>query len=197
MANRTFPYINLSVSFMPTSALPIDARTFFTDMDDMREAAKSAVEVGSNESCDSPYYFGQTLTYKSPDSSHTELYKVVKCYQVGPMYGKGIVEPISSLTQQQVDEVVERVTNDPKIIKIGGDVATLINPKPNSGVSYDSSNGLTVNLSANPGLQLASGGLEIKLDTKVDERGNVILTKSDKGLKGEFCWREFVKDNGS
>ena len=178
MAKIDFPYINLSVSFMPTSALPIDARTFFTDMDEMTEAAESAEEVGSS---DSPYYFGQLLTYKSPDSTETELYKVVK------KNGKGALMPIASLTRQQVAEIVDEVVEDPRIVKIGNDVTTMTNPAVDSGIVYSTNNGLHVNLSPISGLMLTETGLEIE----TSDEGNISLTKTENGLKGEFCWMGF------
>jgi len=186
MANNiAFPTINLSVSLMPTSAFPMDARTLFIDMDDMRRAAMSAVEVGSNESSDSPYYFGELLTYKSPDSTEVQTYKVVNKPEIYNLMS------IASLTPQQMQEVVETVIEDPTIIKLGNDISLLTNPAPNSGISYNTNYGLSVNLSPNSGLQLTNEGLSIK----TSREGNVALTTTDNGLKGEFCWQEFDTDN--
>lgn len=177
----TFPYVNLSVSFMPTSALPIDARSMFTDMDEMREAAMSAVEAGS---CDSNYYFGQLLTYKSPDSTEVYTYKVVN----KPEYYN--LMSIATLTPPQIDEIVERVLESPKVIKIGQDIDILSNPKPDSGLVYDIDNGLRVNLTPNSGLHLTENGLEIE----TSDEGNVKLTNTENGLKGEFCWNTYDEE---
>lgn len=48
-----------AVAFNPTSAFPLDARTYFESLEAARVAAAVAVEVGST---DNVYYFGQTLT---------------------------------------------------------------------------------------------------------------------------------------
>ena len=186
MANNiAFPTINLSVSLMPTSAFPMDARSLFTDMDDMRNAAMSAVEVGSNESSDSQFYFGELLTYKSPDSTEVQTYKVVNKPEWYNLMN------IATLTPQQVQEVVERVVEDPSIVKLGNDINLLTHPDPNSGIVYSTNDGLRVNLALNSGLQLGNGGLGIRTSSE----GNVALTATDDGLKGEFSWQEFNADN--
>lgn len=183
MANNTaFPKINLSVSLMPTSAFPMDARTFFTDMDDMREAAMSAVEVGSS---DSSYYFGQLLTYKSPDSTEVYTYKVVNKPQLYNLMS------IATLTPQQIQEVVEMVLEDPNIIKLGNDVNLLTHPALNSGIAYNTNDGLRVNLAPKSGLKLTEDGLEIE----TSDEGNVKLSNTNNGLKGEFCWNDYDEED--
>lgn len=53
-----FSKLNFSISFNPTSAFPIDARSYFESYDEALRAAKTAKPVGSTES---NYYFGQTI----------------------------------------------------------------------------------------------------------------------------------------
>lgn len=53
-----FGKLNFSVSFNPTSAFPLDARSYFESYADAEAAAKTAVAAGSS---DSVYYFGQLL----------------------------------------------------------------------------------------------------------------------------------------
>lgn len=53
-----FGKLNFSVSFNPTSAFPIDARSYFESYADAVAAAATAVPVGSS---DSIYYYGQSL----------------------------------------------------------------------------------------------------------------------------------------
>lgn len=48
-----------AVAFNPTSAFPLDARTYFESLEAAQNAASAAVEVGSS---DGVYYFGQTLS---------------------------------------------------------------------------------------------------------------------------------------
>ena len=53
-----FGKLNFSISFNPTSAFPIDARSYFESYAEAARAAAGAKPVGSS---DSRYYFGQTL----------------------------------------------------------------------------------------------------------------------------------------
>lgn len=53
-----FGKLNFSVSFNPTAAFPIDARSYFESYADAIAAAATAVPAGSSESV---YYYGQTL----------------------------------------------------------------------------------------------------------------------------------------
>lgn len=53
-----FGKLNFSVSFNPTSAFPLDARSYFESYTEAELAAAKAVTVGS---ADSVYYYGQTL----------------------------------------------------------------------------------------------------------------------------------------
>ena len=54
-----FGKLNFSVSFNPTSAFPLDARSYFESYASAQAAAASAKPAGST---DSVYYYGQTLT---------------------------------------------------------------------------------------------------------------------------------------
>jgi hypothetical protein len=47
---------NRSIAFNPTSAFPLDARSYFESYEEAAAAALTAVEAGS---ADSVYYFGQ------------------------------------------------------------------------------------------------------------------------------------------
>jgi hypothetical protein len=53
-----FGKLNFSISFNPTSAFPIDARSYFESYAEAVRAAAGAKPVGST---DSIYYFGQTI----------------------------------------------------------------------------------------------------------------------------------------
>jgi hypothetical protein len=53
-----FGKLNFSTSFNPTSAFPLDARSYFESYSAAVEAARTAVEAGGT---DSVYYYGQTL----------------------------------------------------------------------------------------------------------------------------------------
>lgn len=53
-----FGKLEFSVSFNPTSAFPLDARSYFESLETAQAAAASATEAGR---ADSVYYYGQTL----------------------------------------------------------------------------------------------------------------------------------------
>ena len=54
-----FGKLNFSTSFNPTSAFPIDARSYFESLEAAQEAAATAEAAGSSNTT---YYFGQILT---------------------------------------------------------------------------------------------------------------------------------------
>lgn len=53
-----FGKLNFSTSFNPTSAFPLDARCYFTDLEAAKAAAATAEEVGSSNTV---YYYGMRL----------------------------------------------------------------------------------------------------------------------------------------
>ena len=61
-----FGTLNFSVAFNPTSAFPLDARSFFNSLEAAQAAAKTAKEVGSTESV---YYYGQHLVVVENNSA--------------------------------------------------------------------------------------------------------------------------------
>lgn len=82
-----FSKMNFSVSFNPTSAFPLDARSYFESYDLALAAAAKAVEAGSTEGT---LYFGQTIAVV--ENSSAQLY---------------IIQPDKTLT-----EVSSKITID-------------------------------------------------------------------------------------
>lgn len=68
-----FGKLNFSTSFNPTSAFPIDARTYFESLVSAQEAAATAEEAGS---ANTTYYYGQILVVNEGGS--------VAAYQITP-----------------------------------------------------------------------------------------------------------------
>ena len=56
--SMNFGKLNFSVSFNPTSAFPLDARSYFESYDAAVAAAATAEEAGSSTTT---YYYGQTI----------------------------------------------------------------------------------------------------------------------------------------
>ena len=182
-----FPWINLSVSLTPTSALPVDRRSLFDDMDELREAAASAVEVGS---ADSNYYFGEILTYKSPDGKTVENFKIVN--REAPdddPYGKNLL-PVAMVDNTQMATIVQNVIDNPFIVNLNSNVELLKNPQENSGLAFNVENGLKLKLGNDSGLKLTDDGLGLNIDNKY----NVELLTDEDGLSARYGWKEY-KEN--
>lgn len=61
-----FGKLNFSVSFNPTTAFPLDSRSYFSSLESASAAAATAVEVGS---ADGTYYIGQNVVVVSGQSA--------------------------------------------------------------------------------------------------------------------------------
>ncbi len=87
-----FGKLNFSVSFNPTSAFPLDARSYFESYAKAEEAAAKAVSVGSAES---EYFYGQTLVVVEND--------VAKFYIIQPNNTLTAVEGSNGQTEVPVN----------------------------------------------------------------------------------------------
>ena len=77
-----FGKLNFSISFNPTSAFPIDARSYFESYADALRAAAGAKPVGSN---DSNYYFGQTVVVV--ENEKAKFYIIQPNHTLSPISG--------------------------------------------------------------------------------------------------------------
>lgn len=87
-----FGKLNFSVSFNPTSAFPLDARSYFESYAEAERAAELAVAAGSAESV---YYYGQTLVVVENDKA--------KFYIIQPDNTLSAVEGSSGETEVPVN----------------------------------------------------------------------------------------------
>ena len=87
-----FGKLNFSVSFNPTSAFPLDARSYFESYAEAEKAAELAVAAGSAESV---YYYGQTLVVVENDKA--------KFYIIQPDNTLSAVEGSSGETEVPVN----------------------------------------------------------------------------------------------
>ena len=78
-----FGKLNFSVSFNPTSAFPLDARSYFESLDTAKAAAATAEEAGSSTTT---YYFGQTIAVV--ESGTAKLYTIQPDKQLAEVGGK-------------------------------------------------------------------------------------------------------------
>ena len=68
-----FGKLNFSTSFNPTSAFPLDARTYFESYELAVAAAATAEEVGSSTTT---YFYGETLAVYDKEASTVNLYQI-------------------------------------------------------------------------------------------------------------------------
>ena len=87
-----FGKLNFSTSFNPTSAFPLDARSYFESYAEAENAASIAVAAGS---ADSVYYYGQTLVVVEDN--------IAKFYIIQPDNTLSAVEGASGETEVPVD----------------------------------------------------------------------------------------------
>lgn len=145
-----FGKLNFSVSFNPTSAFPLDARSYFETLTEAQAAAATAGEVGSSTTT---YYYGQTLVVV--ESGVATLYTI------------------------QPDKTLKAaggtVLGDDKSIKVEGGVVTLIGfeaaetgaqprKKADGGIEWVKPDTTTVE-----GLQTAITGIESDIDALTDD----------------------------
>lgn len=108
-----FGKVNFSVALNPTSAFPLDARTYFTSLEEAKAAAATAEEVGSTNTV---YYIGQKLCVYEGEKA--------KWYTIQP--GGNLVSDDGGAVSLLVDEVVVPVdnasepeaTDDPDILSL-------------------------------------------------------------------------------
>ena len=86
-----FGKLNFSTSFNPTSAFPLDARSFFTSLAEAEAAAATAQEVGSTETV---YYFGMKVLVSE---NETDTWYTIQRPGVLAKEGTGEVETVSLL----------------------------------------------------------------------------------------------------
>ena len=96
-----FGKLNFSVSFNPTSAFPIDARSYFESYADAVNAAASAKPVGSAESV---YYYGQTLAVVEADRAN---FYIIQPDNTLSEVGRSVNPGAASLKRKIVDSVKE------------------------------------------------------------------------------------------
>lgn len=78
---------NRSVAFNPTSAFPLDARSYFESLEAANAAAALAREAGSAESV---YYYGQTLVVV--EDNKATLYVIQPDNSLAPIAGESVEE---------------------------------------------------------------------------------------------------------
>lgn len=104
--------LNFSVSFNPTSAFPLDARSYFTSLSAAEQAAKTAEEIGST---DTVYYYGQKLVVM--ENGSVSWYKITPTKKLQKIYD---VTPISETDYNALVEAGTVDSNTIYIVTEGG-----------------------------------------------------------------------------
>lgn len=103
-----FGKLNFATAFAPSSAFPLDARSYFESLAAAEAAAAMAVEVGS---ADSVYHFGETLSVVENGKADF--------YVIQPDKTLKKVEGIQSATVTKIEVVSEEVSEpDPNTLYI-------------------------------------------------------------------------------
>ena len=185
-----FGKLNFSTSFNPTSAFPIDARSYFESLAAAQEAAATAEAAGSSNTT---YYFGQILTVNEGGAvaayqitNAKELQKLASTTSSGDLAGDvatlqskvGALEtavsttiPATYETKENVSAISERVTTaegeidtlQTDVEAVEGNVSTL---QTTVGQHTTSISGLQTNVSA---LQTTVGSAESGLVKDVND----------------------------
>ena len=185
-----FGKLNFSTSFNPTSAFPIDARSYFESLEAAQEAAATAEAAGSSNTT---YYFGQILTVNEGGAvaayqitNAKALQKLASTTSSGDLAGDvatlqskvGALEtavsttiPATYETKENVAAIGERVTTaegeidtlQTDVEAVEGNVSTL---QTTVGQHTTSISGLQTNVSA---LQTTVGSAESGLVKDVND----------------------------
>lgn len=205
-----FGKLNFSTSFNPTSAFPIDARSYFESLEAAQEAAATAEAAGSSNTT---YYFGQILTVNEGGAvaayqitNAKALQKLASTTSSGDLAGDvatlqskvGALEtavnttiPATYETKENVSAIGERVTTaegeidtlQTDVEAVEGNVATL---QTTVGQHTTSISGLQTNVSA---LQTTVGSAESGLVKDVND-----LKSQIGGVTGALHFKGVVEE---
>lgn len=95
-----FGKLNFSTSFNPTSAFPLDARCYFTDLASAEAAAAQAEEVGSTNTI---YHYGMRLLVD--DGSTITWYTIQRDGTLLPDVNKTHLNEFAMLTAEEIDKL--------------------------------------------------------------------------------------------
>lgn len=115
-----FGKLNFNTSFKPTSAFPLDARSYFESLEAAQAAAATAKEVGSKESV---YYFGQKIMVS--ENNEETWYMIKRPGVLVPESSGSEVESVSLLIDG-VNYAIDNVS-EPEATETEGEYSLEIN----------------------------------------------------------------------
>lgn len=180
-----FGKLNFSISFNRTSAFPLEANSYFTDLEQAEAAAQTAVEPGS---ADSTYYIGQTLTVA--DETDCNLYiikpdqslKRLTILDTSDVAWESILNTPTTIGGYGITDAYTKTEADDRYVNVSGD--TMTGPLIVVGKSTSSFNTPGIIFGDNSGRIGTSGdnSLGIFAGNNITLRPGSIEASSGKGL---------------
>lgn len=173
MAVERLPKLNFSIPFAMTSALPLDANSYFESLEAAMTAAKSAEQAGSSAT---QYYFGQNIIVVEDNEATLYIIQPDKT-----------LKPVGSGAAADVEVDGKSITSSAGILALKGFSSALTNQQVRVGENgelewFTPDNSAVEDLQTEVGqLQTAVDGINTELANKADT--NDVYTKTETDAK--------------
>lgn len=173
MVVERLPKLNFSIPFAMTSALPLDANSYFESLEDAMTAAESAEQAGSSAT---QYYFGQNIIVVEDNEATLYIIQPDKT-----------LKPVGSGAAADVEVDGKSITSSAGILALKGFSSALTNQQVRVGENgelewFTPDNSAVEDLQTEVGqLQTAVDGINTELANKADT--NDVYTKIETDAK--------------
>lgn len=173
MAVERLPKLNFSIPFAMTSALPLDANSYFESLEAAMTAAESAEQAGSSAT---QYYFGQNIIVVEDNEATLYIIQPDKT-----------LKPVGSGAAADVEVDGKSITSSAGILTLKGFSSALTNQQVRVGENrelewFTPDNSAVEDLQTEVGqLQTAVDGINTELANKADT--NDVYTKTETDAK--------------
>jgi hypothetical protein len=173
MAVERLPKLNFSIPFAMTSALPLDANSYFESLEAAMTAAESAEQAGSSAT---QYYFGQNIIVVEDNEATLYIIQPDKT-----------LKPVGSGAAADVEVDGKSITSSAGILALKGFSSALTNQQVRVGENgelewFTPDNSAVEDLQTEVGqLQTAVDGINTELANKADT--NDVYTKTETDAK--------------
>ena len=173
MAVERLPKLNFSIPFAMTSALPLDANSYFESLEAAMTAAESAEQAGSSAT---QYYFGQNIIVVEDNEATLYIIQPDKT-----------LKPVGSGAAADVEVDGKSITSSAGILALKGFSSALTNQQVRVGENgelewFTPDNSAVEDLQTEVGqLQTAVDGINTELANKADT--NDVYTKIETDAK--------------
>lgn len=176
MAVERLPKLNFSIPFAMTSALPLDANSYFESLEAAMTAAESAEQAGSSAT---QYYFGQNIIVVEDNEATLYIIQPDKT-----------LKPVGSGAAADVEVDGKSITSSAGILALKGFSSALTNQQVRVGENgelewFTPDNSAVEDLQTEVGqLQTAVDGINTELANKADT--NDVYAKIDAAISGVY-----------